>query len=87
MLQMLASESTRSSWDSTGGSGEVQEDEDREWTGISCTEELVGDLNKGCFCAVFKAETGVQRDYCYQGISSGDTTTLSRSLEMMVNWK
>ena len=42
------------------GSSEVQEDEDGEQTGVSCTEEVVGDLNQRCFSAMFGAKTRLE---------------------------
>ncbi|XP_030266920.1 piggyBac transposable element-derived protein 4-like [Sparus aurata] len=42
------------------GSSEVQEDEDGEQTGVSCTEEVVGDLNQSCFSAMFGAKTRLE---------------------------
>lgn len=41
-------------------STEVEEDEDGERSGVSCTDEVVGDPNQGCFIAVFLAETGLK---------------------------
>ena len=47
-------------WESIKGCGEIQEDEDGEETRISCTEEVVGDLNQSCFSAMSGAKTRLE---------------------------
>ena len=46
--------------DSIKGRSEVQEDEGGEGTGISCTEEVIGDLNQSCFSAMFGVKTRLE---------------------------
>lgn len=60
---------------SVKGGTEVKDEEDREYTRISHIEEVVGDLNQGCFSAVFPSEIRIgiaQRDSCQQGKSGVD---------------
>ena len=42
------------------GRTQIEEDEDGDETGVSCHEEVVGDLYEGCFCAVAGTETRLE---------------------------
>ena len=43
------------------GCSEVQEDEDGEVAGVCGEEDVIGDFQEGCFCAVLGTETGLKR--------------------------
>ena len=47
--------------DSVECCAELEEDENCKKSGVSCTEEVVGDFDKGCFSAVFWTEPGLER--------------------------
>ena len=40
---------------------EVEDDENGKESGVSCTEEVAGDFDQGCFSAMFWTETGLER--------------------------
>lgn len=42
-------------------SSEVKENENCEKSGISCTEEVIGEFYQGCFSAMFWPKTGLKR--------------------------
>ena len=46
--------------DSVEGSREVEEDEDADVAGVSSDEDVVGDFDEGCLCAVVGSESGLK---------------------------
>ena len=46
--------------DSVECCAEVEENESCKKSGVSCTEEVTVDFDKGCFSAVFWTETGLE---------------------------
>ena len=45
---------------SVEGRTQIEEDEDGDQTGVSCNEEVVGDLDEGRFCAMEGTETRLE---------------------------
>ena len=46
--------------DGVKSSGEVQENQDANVAGVSAEEEVIANLEEGCFCTMFGTETGLE---------------------------